>query len=282
MVKLLNNRSIKALVLACLSFSFIWHSSAEKLHKNGTLFSGKNARVNIDFEFGKSLVQNDVFLLKEVNSNVNTQFDRDSFKVIFSQTNFNYGITISGGYNFPIAGNKKLGFEVGIGYGFPKLLRLPGTGITFKENHLKVPILMTVLETYQKSFYFAQSLLLGYEFEIILSSKYEQSGDFPTLHASLKGNKDIQKYITDFSRLSGRFLLGTRFDFPKGIYIRINAVFPIETFKIIFGQFDKKEDQLNSYFINRIRQASTSLLTLNIGVNIIDWLYPKRWQSESN
>lgn len=67
MIKLLTNRSIKVLVLACLSFSFVWHDSAGKLHKNENLFSGKNARVNIDFEFSKSLFENSVFSLKEVN-----------------------------------------------------------------------------------------------------------------------------------------------------------------------------------------------------------------------
>ncbi|NEJ83985.1 hypothetical protein GR268_46955, partial [Rhizobium leguminosarum] len=140
-------------------------------------------------------------------------------------------INILAGYNFDFSSNRKLGFETGIGYGFPILLELKEVGITFQEDHIKIPFLITILEKYKTSFYLAQTMMLGYEVNIILNSVYKQAGSHPGLHTSMQGDKNIQKSIPDFSRLSGNIILGTRFNSPKGFYIAANIKIPIETFK---------------------------------------------------
>jgi len=143
-------------------------------------------------------------------------------------------------------------------------------GITFQEDHIKVPFLITILEKYKTSFYLAQTMMLGYEVNIILNSVYKQAGSHPGLHTSMQGDKNIQKLIPDFSQLSGNIILGTRFNLPKGFYIAANLKIPIETFKNMFGPFDKNPTHFNSYFVDKMRRGYKSCFTFHLGIDIID------------
>lgn len=107
-------------------------------------------------------------------------------------------------------------------------------------------------------------MMLGYEVNIILNSVYKQAGSHPGLHTSMQGDKNIQKSIQDFSRLSGNIILGTRFNLPKGFYIAANLKIPIETFKNMFGPFDKNPTHFNSYFVDKMRSGYKSCFTFHL------------------
>lgn len=259
------NYIIKFLFFTFFSIHSIWaYTPTHKKDKND--FVWQDMRINLDFGFGTLAYRTTEFTKKE---------QPTGYSVMKNITTPNYSVRILSGYKFHIFKNQKLGFEAGIGYGFPKLIEIQELGITFQENHIKIPLIITILKTYNTPFYLAQSMMLGYEFNIVLKSIYKQAGNYDGLDSSMQGNKDIQKIIPDFSRFSGSFLLGTRLDFPKGMYFAANIIFPVEIFKIMFGNFNKKAVQMNSYFVYEMRRASTNFLMFNLGVNIMEWLFPR-------
>jgi hypothetical protein len=257
---------IKILLFIFLPFSLV-RGNTELPNRSNNAFSWKNTRISLNFEFGKPFAETGKLVVKE---------NSTESAVLKESTHINYSLDILLGYDFQISEKRKLGLGTGIGYSFPRLLELTDVGITFKETYIKIPLTIHMLETYNTSFYLAQSMILGYEFNVILGSEYKQSGHYPKLHASMRGNKDMQKSIPNFSRLSGRILLGTRFDFPKGIYVGTKIGIPIEIFKFMFGHFNENPTQLNSYFVDLMRYASTSCLTFDIGINIVECFFSKQ------
>ncbi|MHB9146907.1 MAG: hypothetical protein ACYC2U_00320 [Candidatus Amoebophilus sp.] len=259
------NQIIKILFFTFLPISSICaYSPVHGKSDNG--FTWQNIRINLDLGFGRLAYGTSEFRKKE---------EPIGYSVLKATTIPNYSLRIIGGYSFHSSNNQKLGIETGIGYGSYKSVKIQQVGITFRENHIKLPLIITILQTYSTSFYLAQTMMLGYEFNIILNSVYKQSGNYNDLHTSMQGDKDIQKLIPDFSRLSGSFLLGTRLELPKGVYLAANITFPVEIFKTMFGNFNKDATRMNSYFVDEMRKASTHFLTFNLGVNIVDCFFLK-------
>jgi hypothetical protein len=259
---------ITILLFTLLLFASTWSSSsAQHLKANNSLW--QNSKINVEFSFGRAFIESDAFF------SVKKDPTKDEYSAIRATISTNYSINILAGYNFDFSLNRKLGFETGIGYGFPIRLELKEVGIIFQENHIKIPFLITIVEKYKTSFYLAQTMMLGYEFNVILNPVYKQVGSYPGLHTSMQGNKNIQKSMPDFSRLSGSVILGTRFNFPKGLYVAANLKIPIEIFKNIFGPFDKNSTHFNSYFVDEVRRDYKSCFTFHLGIDIIDWIFPK-------
>jgi hypothetical protein len=271
----INLRSVIKLALLILLLPTYTWANAPIPAKNDNKSPWENVRVSIDLAGGRSFVEDPLLSIKKDPGS-------DDYYAINSKPNFHYSLSMLVGYVLGTLEKHKLGFEVGIGYGFPRSIQLPEVGISFQEDYIKIPFTITILETYKTPFYLAQSMILGYELDIILQSSYKQSGYYAGLATSIQGDKDIQKYISDFSRLSGSILLGTRFDFPKGIYLGASLTIPIEAFKLIFGHLKEESAQLNKYFVDRMRYGSAGYLTFNAGVNIIDWFFPKEVLSKSN
>jgi hypothetical protein len=257
---------IQSLLFICLPISLIWASPRyNKSRNNG--FSWENTRLSLEYGFGfpyRYIVDTHKFRIGGTKAPIKTKC--------------NHNLKILAGYSFAISENRRLGFEAGIGYGFSRVTRIPKFEITFIENYLKLPLLISILKVYDLSFYFAYSLILGYEFNIILTSDYKQSGDYYELPASMQGDQNVKKSVPNFSRLSGSIIVGSRADFPKGIYAEIITELPIEIFKLVssLSKDDFDEDtELDNNFINLMRAVNSNYLQLNIGVNIMDWLYPK-------
>ncbi len=234
-------------------------------------FSWENTRLNVEFDWGAFPYGKFPKLLDE-----DFEFD----------THFNYSIRVLVGYSLQGFEDRRIGFETGLGYGFAKVIENQNYNATFAENHLTIPLLLTFFKPFQTSFYFAHTLILGYEFDIILTSTYKQSGHYSDLELgldpSLQGDKDVAAFLSDFSRLSGNIVFTGRYDFPKGIYAALTWRIPIEMFRVIK---DAKEigGGLDMAYVREMRWFSANWIELTVGVNIVDWIYPQeRYQGKSN
>ncbi|MHB9146905.1 MAG: hypothetical protein ACYC2U_00310 [Candidatus Amoebophilus sp.] len=258
---------LQTLLIICLPASLIYAAPRyNKRQNNG--FSWESTQLSLEYEFG-------VFPYAYMTPTYKFKIRGTRAPI---KTKFNHNLKMLAGYSFAISEKRRIGFEAGIGYGFSRVTRIPEFEITFTENHLKLPLLISISKVYDVSFYFAHSFMLGYEFNIILTSDYKQSGDYYELPVSMQGDQNVKKSVTNFSRLSGSIITGNRADFPKGIYAELRMELPIELFKLIpsldnddFG----KDIELDTTFVNLMRLINANYFQLNVGVNIMEWLYPK-------
>lgn len=179
------------------------------------------------------------------------------------------------GYNFPLGRDFRLGPEVGLAYSMTQRFKIPLWGVTIEEQYLKIPIGIKVGLPIQKGVLVRQSLTLGYEFDILLSSKYKQSGGGKLLpNVSWQGDKNLKETIPDLSKLTGSIFFDSNVDFPNGFYIMTRVRFPVVEFmagseKEKSGQGPSRE--LDSFFMHLTRVFSTSLMEFNLGVDIMKW-----------
>lgn len=222
-------------------------------------FSWKDTRLNVDFSWGTMPVGKFYQLI-----DLNFPFD----------THYNYSVKVLGGYSFPVSEDRRWGFETGLGYNFARVIERKEHESTFAEDYLTVPLLLTFFKPLQASFYCAHTNIIGYEFDIILSSTYKQSGYYHGLQPSLQGDKDVIESLPDFSRFSGKIIVVDRFDFPKGIYAAISVRLPIDMFLAI-KEMEESDFGLNMAYVRIMRWFSANLIELTVGVNIVDWIYPQ-------
>jgi len=261
---------LQTLLIICLPVSLIYAAPRYNKRQNNGFsgFSWEDTRLSLEYEFG-------VFPYAYMTPT--HKFEIRGTKAPI-KTKFNHNMKMLAGYSFAISEKRRIGFEAGIGYGFSRVTKIPEFEITFTENHLKLPLLVSITKVYDVSFYFAHSIILGYEFNIILTSDYKQSGDYYELPVSMQGDQNVKKSVANFSRLSGSIITGNRADFPKGIYAELRMEIPIELFKLISSLGDDdfgKDIELDTTFVNFMRLINANYLQLNVGVNIMDWLYPK-------
>jgi hypothetical protein len=254
----------KLRILFILPVLFTWLSISEvngapRLKRSQQGFSWKDTRLNVEFDWGAIPYGKFLKLFDE-----DYEFD----------THFNYSARILAGYSFSAFEDSRIGFETGLGYGFGRVIENKEYNATFEENHLVIPLLLTIFKPFQTSFYCAHTFIIGYEFDIILSSMYKQSGYYLDLHPSLQGDKDVAEFLPDFSRLSGNVIVSGRYDFPKGIYAGITCRLPIEIFEVI-KDAKKTDGGLDMTYVRRMRWFSANWIELTVGVNIVDWIYPQ-------
>ena len=262
---------IKTLLCTLLFSSLTWaYPRSNKRHHS--YFLWENTRINLDF--GLAIPTGMVF------KGLTDKFEIDGTKApIQNSTNIRLGIPI--GYDFQINDKLKIGGETGIIYGFNEVTKIPDFDINFKEKHLYIPLLFTYTEVYQTSFYFAITSLLGYEFDILLASAYEQNEYYPNLPDSLQASKNIKEL---FSRtlLAGNIISGTRFTFPKGFYAQLTVKLSIEALNRVLGKTNEREFDELAHVINLLRYTNSSFLEIHIGLNIMNWIYPKEGLGKRN
>jgi hypothetical protein len=253
-------------LLVCLSTSVVSAAPRPKqAHYEG--FSWQDARLNIDLSWGAIPY-----------GKLSRFFDAD-FKL---DTSFNYAIRVLAGYSLPIFENSKLGFEAGCGYGFSRTIKNTEFNGTLADNHLMIPLQLTYYKPLETSFYCAHTTIIGYEFDIIVSSLYKQSDYYPNLHPTFQGDKDVIDFLPDFPRLSGNIVFSDRYDFPKGIYAALTVRVPIQLFTI-FKEAKNADAGLTSTYVKLMRLENTNWIELTVGVNVIDWIYPREeHQSKSS
>jgi len=227
----------------------------------------KNAKVSIDLGFGLPYAW---AIPEETGKKIKIDQTELTFK-----SNPNVGLGVILGYSFPFRNTFRLDPEIGLTYGFTRKLQVPALGITFEEDYLQIPVGIKFSRAYEGDFYFAHGYMLGYEFNVLLSSTYKQGGSHLQLPASFQGNKDLKEAIADLPKLSGNIFLGGYFDFPKGFYLGARFEFPIELFKLKATQNNGEtfsNTQLDKKFIYPLRALNASLVEINVGVNIMKWL----------
>lgn len=257
---------ILLVLFSCLSISKV--NAAPQIKRNHQKgFSWKDTRLNVDFTWGAVPYGKLIHL-----------FD-DKSPI---DTHFNYSMRVLAGYSFPIFGDKRIGFETGLGYGFGRVTENKNYNTAFEETHLTIPFLLTFFNPFQTSFYFAHTVILGYEFDMILSSNYQQSGYYPDLQPSLEGDQDVAALLPDFSGRSGNIFVSDRYDFSKGIYAAIACRIPIEMLGGI-KNFEDTNRELDMTFVKIMRLFNTNWIEITVGVNMIDWIYPQQgYQKKSN
>ena len=235
-------------------------------NKNNS-FLWNNAYLNLDL--GASIMKTST-LFKILSEDFRLEARKE--KIDF---NTNWGIRLLAGYDLFSLSEKKLGIETGIGYGFDRKIKNKKMASIIAESHLKIPIAITYSNLYNTSFYCLHRTIIGYEFQYIVSSKYTQTDNTIDIDESLKGNKNLKTDIPNFNPLSGTILVGDRWEFSKGVYAGITVYLPIEIFKILRSKNGFK-DELNENFINKFRYLSANYIEMNLGVNTVEWLYPKQ------
>ncbi len=203
------------------------------------------------------------------------EFEIGKFKAPL-QVNPHARINCLVGYEFPISVKRRVGLEVGLGYTFNKVVAMPNLNMRFKEQHLYIPLSVSFTKLHNMPFYFSTSVMLGYEFDILLTAQYQQSGYYPGLHHSFHGDKNLKELAPKFSRIFGNVLLASRFDFPQGIYAKFIMKLPTYIVEIA-SLLEKKEreDELNSLFVGMMRLVSEDFIEIHLGLNFMDLVYTK-------
>ncbi len=177
-------------------------------------------------------------------------------------------------YGFPLFGNDfKLGPSVGLAYSMTQRFRVPRWGATVEERYLQIPVGITLSLPLQNDG-IRQSLTWGYEFDILLSSSYKQSGGWRLPSASWEGNKDLTKAISDLSSVTGSIFFDAMTEFSRGFYLVSRIRFPVVELLAAIEKEERGEhfpEKLDSNFMHLVRVCSTSYLEITLGVNMAHW-----------
>ena len=175
-------------------------------------------------------------------------------------------------YVFPLHDNKyRLGPEVGLAYSRKRRINIPiqflGNTITLEERYLSVPIGIRY-DIPQSGGTGYNSLLLGFEFDILLSSYYTWSkarDHIGVLVAFYKEHAATREAIPDLPRFTGSIFFDSIVVFPKGFYFRSRTRLPV----VALAKLSTDSSALFLLHINRV--CTTSWIELSFGVNLLEW-----------
>lgn len=215
-------------------------------------FLRKNTRANVELGFGvpyarifKGIIRN---FGHEVNASSNGRVG-----VVWG-----YGLTIG-----PVLG---LGPEVGLSYGMIQKTELPDFDSAVEERYLQIPVSMRIYLPTQWGI-IRESIGLGYELDILLSSWLRQSGNEASPSVIQMGDKPLKDVVPGLRRMSGSILIDSTIDLPKGFYVMVRIKLPVADF--IYFLKEQSSSRLSKVHLARI--LSTSLLEFGAGVNIAKW-----------
>lgn len=189
--------------------------------------------------------------------------------------NKNVNLGLMAGYNFSTSQTSAVGLETGLLYGFPRGIEVPEFNLSFKEHHLYLPLVIKISKQYNLPFYLTSSALLGYEFDIPFAARLKQSGDYQGLKPAFQGDKKLSECLPEMPKSLGNILLGTRLNFPAGIYAQVLLKVNLDIFNLDLDTKEKSKDPLDKNFVQAVRTLSADLLTAHIVFNLMDWCYPK-------
>ena len=274
MYTFINKKYLLAILpFICLSYSInlatLVITDDNKVKDN---FSWKNSRIDINTAF--NIIPTDS---PKQSFEIGT-IKKDKPKSISQRYGFLEGLQVNlealAVYDFTnllSATNFKFDLELGVIYSLPKMIEIEAFNILFTEYYLKFPLNLVISRSL--SSYFRYSFLVGYEIEYILSSQYNQSGYYSDLPVTMRGNKNIKKLLPNAPKFWNSIIAGMRFEFPKGIHLDINLHITPSLYRksILADNYDELDDK----FVTLLRGCKRSFLDLKIGVNIMEWFFPK-------
>lgn len=247
------------LLIALWPVSFTWAASGEEI--GDSLL--KHTKIGIDFGVGFPS---------------RWAIPKEAMKKTLNNTNIKAGppnISLGGvlGYSFRLRNNLQWGPEVGLTYGFTRRFELksPMYNFTIEEKYLQIPVAINIKScgSEKKGFCLASSFMLGYEFNVLLTSLYKQKGDVSTLDPTFQGDQDLKQSMT-LPKHSGSIFLGGGIDLPKGFYVVAKFKAPIELLKV-FSDKASSTAQLDKAFMYPVRTLNATLVELSFGVDVMQW-----------
>jgi hypothetical protein len=240
------------LLALCLSVSPAWAISSQKPAWKQNIKVG--VEVGFGAPYGWAITKEDI---KEKG------WELDNIQV---SPNWRFGTVW--GYGFPCLDDTlAIGPDIGLFLGAKRKCGIffpCGTNITLKEQYLHVPLALK-LATFDKETGVQEGgLILGYEFNILLSSECSPSSS--SLSAEHNAMLERANDIKNVSKLGGSIFLGGKIDLFAGCYFVGQFKFPITDFLGL-----KEDDEVKSYF-HAARIACASLAELSLGFNIMKWL----------
>ena len=216
------------------------------------------------------------FLRKKTRANVELGFGvpyARIFKGIIR--NFGHEVNVSSngrvgvvwGYGLTIGPGLGLGSEAGLSYSMIQQTELLDFDSAVEKRYLQIPVGMRIYLPTQWGI-IRESIGLGYELDILLSSWPRQSGNEASPSVIQMGDKPLKDIIPGLRRMSGSILIDSTIDLPKGLYVMARIKLPVADF-IYFLQ-EQPSSRLSRVHAARI--LSTSLLEFGAGVNIAKWL----------
>ena len=260
---------INILLFTLLSTSSTWATSeASSIQHNK--FSWKNTRIN--FSTGAGLNHGPIFPIfkignrKDVGISAHGELDTN----LEALAVYNLGsVRPRRNKNIKIS----LGLEAGVIYPFPRLAKVHDFNIVFTEPRIKFPLYLNTC--WDISSYFKFNCILGYELGYTLSSQYYQSGYYADLPNSMRGNKNVKKFLPDIPVFWNNIISTMHFGFSKGVHIQIKVTITPVLSKFTGQQYYDKQHELDTMFVTLVRGLTSPVVELRVGLNIMEWFFPK-------
>ena len=178
------------------------------------------------------------------------------------------------GYNLPIGGRSTIGPEVGLGYNMTRKIKLPKWGVSIQEHYLKIPIGLK-LTFPKKDDVVISGMVIGYEFDVLLSSKLEYSkSDSEVLPpSSFRKDRDLVEDILDLPGVTGSIFIDSTLDIPNGLYLVFRTRFPLQDLMGMM-EHEKAIKGLDKGFMHVARMNNTSWIEITLGFDIMKVYYP--------
>ena len=293
MVTLKNLRLQGLLLLLLLLLPQLSKAQGEVKHTDSSFTDNTKVGINLGLGLTPGLFN------KRITKEVSPHIPGFTFK---SSPNFRFGVVL--GYGFPLNNKWKVGPEMGIHY-LKKGLKAHIDGKTstdqvtvkfngeaeFKEKYLQVPIAFQLSAVDEDSFLKAWRLSLGYEFNVLLSSRFKAeakgSAEVAQGTRALKKDVDLKKEVSDLPKPSGSFLLGSTLDFPKGFYFAAKLKIPSALLKLkellseesLSGDYsleDLDEDnviEVAKKYLPLARLVYSTVVEFNLGLDIMKLIF---------
>jgi hypothetical protein len=235
-----------------------------KPHKQPSWKQNVKAGVEVGFGIPYAWILGSMF--------ANYRLDGKSVGECHASPNTRLGVV--SGYSFSLGRDIKLGPEVGLAYGMTRKFKLPLLGLTIEERYLEIPIGIKVSFPTQLGTV-RQGLTLGYEFDILLSSRMYAGLDNQRPGASSRYSEDLKETIPDLSKLTGSIFLDSTIDFPKGFCFIMRVKFPASEFLRALEKKDNDQNSsqdVDSLCMHLARIFCTSWIEFNLSVDFIKWL----------
>ena len=298
MVTLKNLRLQGLLLLLSLLLPQLSKAQGEVKHTDNSFTDNTKVGINLGLGLTPGILFN-----KRITKEVSPHIPGFTFK---SSPNFRFGVVL--GYGFPLNNKWKVGPEMGIHY-LKKGLKAHIAGKTstdqatvkfngeaeFKEKYLQVPIAFQLSAVDEDSFLKAWRLSLGYEFNVLLSSRFKAEAKAKgsaevgkvTRDEAWEKDVDLKKEVSDLPKPSGSFLLGSTLDFPKGFYFAAKLKIPSALFKLkellseesLSGDYsleDLDEDnaiEVAKKYIPLARLVPSTVVEFNLGLDIMKLIF---------
>jgi hypothetical protein len=185
------------------------------------------------------------------------------------QVNASWRFGVVWGYGFPfLDGTLAVGPDIGLSVSTKRKFRMVAAGvdIAVEEQYLHVPVAVKLATVDRETGVQEDGVTLGYEFNILHSSKCNGAVRSGTVTVTPEQVEDAAKS----SKLSGSIFLGGRVSLFEGCYLIGQFKVPITDF---LGRAKSlKNDDEVKLGLYAARVLSTPLVELSLGVNIMKWL----------